>query len=34
MTGDLYRLSTLPEKKSVDTETFLKEIAVRLDAML
>lgn len=34
MTGDLYRLSTLPEKKSVYTETFLKEIAVRLDAML
>lgn len=34
MTGDLYLLSTLPEKKSVDTETFLKEIAVRLDAML
>lgn len=34
MTGDLYRLSTLPEKKSVDTETFLKEIATRLDALL
>lgn len=34
MTGDLYRLSTLPEKKSVDTETFLKEIAARLDALL
>lgn len=34
MTGDLYRLSTLSEKKSVDTETFLKEIAARLDALL
>lgn len=34
MTGDLYRLSTLSTKKSVDTETFLKEIALRLDAML
>lgn len=34
MTGDLYRLSTLPKKKSVDTETFLKEIAARLDALL
>jgi isocitrate dehydrogenase len=26
MTGDLYSLSSLPGKKSVDTETFLKEI--------
>ena len=34
MTGDLYRLSTLPNKRSVDTETFLKEIALHLDAVL
>jgi len=34
MTGDLYALSTLSEKKSVDSETFLREIAVRLDALL
>lgn len=34
MTGDLYRLSTLPNKRSVDTETFLKEIALHLDALL
>lgn len=30
MTGDLVSLSTLPNKKSVDTETFLKEINNRL----
>ena len=34
MTGDLYAMSTLTEKKSVDSETFLREIAVRLEAML
>jgi len=30
MTGDLYLLSTLPEKKKVDTEGFLKAVAERL----
>jgi isocitrate dehydrogenase len=30
MTGDLYSLSSLPNKKSVDTETFLKEINNRI----
>jgi isocitrate dehydrogenase len=30
MTGDLYSLSSLPNKKSVDTETFLREIDSRL----
>jgi isocitrate dehydrogenase len=30
MTGDLYSLSDLPNKKSVDTETFLKEINNRI----
>ena len=30
MTGDLERLSTLPNKRSVDTETFLNEINSRL----
>jgi isocitrate dehydrogenase len=30
MTGDLYSLSSLPNKKSVDTETFLKEINARI----
>ncbi len=34
MTGDLYRLSTLENKQTVDTETFLKEINVRLQALL
>ena len=34
MTGDLYLLSTLDNKKKVDTETFLKEIAVRLDKLV
>ena len=34
MTGDLYLLSSLENKKKVDTETFLKEIAVRLDEMM
>lgn len=34
MTGDLALLSTLANKKKVDTETFLKEIAVRLDNMI
>lgn len=30
MTGDLARISTLPNKKTVDTETFLKQINERL----
>lgn len=30
MTGDLYMLSTLPEKQSVDTEGFLQAVASRL----
>ena len=34
MTGDLASLSTLPNKKSVDTETFLQEIGKRLDPTL
>ena len=34
MTGDLERLSTLPQKKAVDTETFLHEINKRLKALL
>ena len=34
MTGDLYRLSTLENKQTVDTETFLKAINVRLQALL
>ncbi len=33
MTGDLYALSTLANKKTVDSETFLREIALRLDKM-
>ena len=34
MTGDLERLSKLPSKKAVDTETFLHEIQQRLNALL
>ena len=34
MTGDLYLLSSLENKKKVDTEEFLREIAVRLDEMM
>ena len=34
MTGDLYLLSKLENKKKVDSETFLKEIDNRLKAML
>lgn len=34
MTGDLATLSTLPTKKTVDTESFLVEIKARLDKML
>ncbi len=34
MTGDLAALSTLENKKKVDTEAFLVEIGKRLDAML
>ncbi len=32
MTGDLYVLSTLPDKKKVNTEQFLDEINIRLQA--
>lgn len=34
MTGDLYLLSSLPNKKKVDTETFLREIGARLSQMM
>ncbi len=34
MTGDLAALSTLPEKKVADTETFLTEIKARLETLL
>ena len=34
MTGDLIPLPSLPEKRKVDTETFLHEVAKRLDALL
>ncbi|MCI8501117.1 MAG: NADP-dependent isocitrate dehydrogenase [Oscillospiraceae bacterium] len=34
MTGDLYILSSLENKKKVDTETFLKEIGLRLEKLL
>ena len=34
MTGDLYLLSSLENKQKVDTETFLKEVAVRLEKIL
>lgn len=34
MTGDLYLLSSLENKKKVDSETFLKEIGVRLDKLM
>ena len=34
MTGDLALLSTLPNKKKVNTEDFLKEVNVRLQAIL
>ena len=34
MTGDLYLLSSLENKKKVDSETFLKEIGARLDEMM
>ena len=34
MTGDLYLLSSLANKKKADTETFLKEIGVRLSALI
>ena len=34
MTGDLYALSTLENKTSVDTETFLREINERLQKLL
>ena len=34
MTGDLALLSTLPNKQKVDTETFLKEVAVRLEKLI
>ncbi len=34
MTGDLYLLSSLENKKKVDSETFLKEIGTRLDKLM
>lgn len=34
MTGDLYLLSSLENKKKVDSETFLKEIGIRLDKLM
>ncbi len=34
MTGDLYQLSTLPNKKKVNSKAFLEEISVRLSAKL
>lgn len=34
MTGDLYSMSTLENKKKVNTEDFLKEIAIRLKEMM
>lgn len=34
MTGDLYLLSTLENKKKVNTREFLEEVGVRLKAML
>ncbi|MBP0961809.1 MAG: NADP-dependent isocitrate dehydrogenase, partial [Oscillospiraceae bacterium] len=34
MTGDLYLISKLENKKKVDSEEFLKEIGKRLDAMV
>ena len=34
MTGDLYALSTLENKKKVNTEDFLKEVKIRLDKLL
>ena len=34
MTGDLYALSTLSDKKKVNTEDFLKEVKVRLDKLM
>jgi isocitrate dehydrogenase len=34
MTGDLASLSTLPNKKAVDTETFLREINNKLALLL
>lgn len=33
MTGDLAAISVLPDKKSVDTETFLKEVNRRLQVL-
>ena len=34
MTGDLYLLSSLENKRKVDTETFLKEINLRLEKLI
>ena len=34
MTGDLYLLSNLENKQKVDTEAFLREVAVRLEKLL
>ncbi|MBQ1554928.1 MAG: NADP-dependent isocitrate dehydrogenase, partial [Clostridia bacterium] len=34
MTGDLYALSTLENKTKVNTETFLREVGVRLSKIM
>ena len=34
MTGDLYMLSKLENKKKVDSKTFLEEINKRLEALV
>ena len=34
MTGDLYLISKLENKKKVDSKTFLDEIRVRLDGLM
>ena len=34
MTGDLYSMSTLENKRKVNTEDFLKEVKIRLDKLL
>ena len=34
MTGDLAAISTLSNKQTVDTETFLDEIGIRLERLL
>ncbi len=34
MTGDLYLISKLENKRKVDSKTFLDEIKVRLDSLM